>query len=153
VRVLTAAQRYVDAVAQLETRHAPASPTAPPYLSLGALHLELRQVQPAEAALQRYLELCRPARSAARRRSQGATTTDDDDDDPPAPGTGPVQAWLMLAQAAEQRGDFKAAEAGWPHRRPARALEVQTRRATMLARQGKVDRARELVRRPPSASR
>ena len=56
----------------------------------------------------------------------------------------------MLAQAAEQRGDFAAAE-GWLGKidDPKRALEVQTRRATLLARQGRVADAREAVRRAP----
>jgi uncharacterized protein HemY len=61
-----------------------------------------------------------------------------------------VQAWLMLAQVAEQRGDFKAAE-DWLARiqEPRRALEVQVRRASILARQGQLDAARELIRRAP----
>ena len=51
---------------------------------------------------------------------------------------------------AEQRGDFAAAE-GWLARveDPQRVLEVQTRRAGLLARQGKVDQARALVRNTP----
>jgi tetratricopeptide (TPR) repeat protein len=59
-------------------------------------------------------------------------------------------AWLMLAQAAEQRGDYAAAE-GWLKRidDPRRALEVQTRRASMLARQGKVNEARQMIRQAP----
>ena len=75
---------------------------------------------------------------------------DEDDDDAARPEQGPVQAWLMLAQAAEQRGDFKAAEA-WLARieDPRRALEVQGRRASILARQGKLDAARELIRKAP----
>jgi Flp pilus assembly protein TadD len=56
----------------------------------------------------------------------------------------------MLAQVAEQRGDFTAAE-GWLARvdDPQRAIEVQTRRAGLLARQGKVDQARSLIRAVP----
>jgi Flp pilus assembly protein TadD len=51
------------------------------------------------------------------------------------------------------RGDFKAAE-GWLARidSPQRALEVQTRRATLLARQGQLRQARELVRRVPEST-
>jgi hypothetical protein len=50
VRSLTAAQRYADAAVQLETatRLQPNEPG--PFLSLGALHLELRQPQLGEAA-------------------------------------------------------------------------------------------------------
>jgi tetratricopeptide (TPR) repeat protein len=63
---------------------------------------------------------------------------------------GQTQAWLMLAQAAAERGDAKAANA-WLDKidNPQRALEVQTRRAILLARQGKVLEARNLVQQVP----
>jgi tetratricopeptide (TPR) repeat protein len=59
----------------------------------------------------------------------------------------------MLAQSAEQRGDFQAAEA-WLAKvdDPRRALEVQTRRASILARQGQLEKARELIRLAPERS-
>jgi tetratricopeptide (TPR) repeat protein len=147
VRWLTQAQRYPDAVAQLDiaTKQQPDLPQ--PWLSLGALHLELKQVPQAEAALQRYLQLSDQAAKPA------AAASKDDDDDEPGDDNGRVQALLMLAQAAEMRGDFKAAE-GWLTRidSPQRALEVQTRRATLLARQGQLRQARELVRRVPEST-
>jgi Flp pilus assembly protein TadD len=61
-----------------------------------------------------------------------------------------TQAWLLLAQAAEQRGDLKAAE-GWLARidNPKRALEVQTRKASLLVRQGKLKEARALIKAVP----
>lgn len=141
-RTLMASQRLVESAAQLErvTRDRPDMPQ--PYLTLGALHLEMRHPEDAERSLQRYVELAQAA---------PATAADDDDDDADgSPAQGVVQAWLMLAQAAEQRGDFVAAE-GWLSRidDPRRALEVQTRRATLMARQGKVLEARETVRRAP----
>ena len=149
VRSLMAAQRYVEAIAQLETVVRERPELAPPYLSLGALQLELRQPQKAEAALQRYVQLTQAA-SPVPRPAAAAANDDDDDDATERPEQGLIQAWLMLAQAAEQRGDFAAAES-WLARidDPKRALEVQTRRATLLARQGKVGEARELVRRAP----
>ena len=63
---------------------------------------------------------------------------------------GQTQAWLMLAQATAERGDTKAANA-WLDKidNPQRALEVQTRRAMLLARQGKVLEARTLVQQVP----
>ena len=152
VRTLTAAQRYADAAVQLETatRLQPNEPG--PYLSLGALHLELKQVQQGEAALLRYLELVQAAAPAAAQAAvPAAHGTEDDDEDPASrPEQGQVQARLMLAQAAEQRGDFKAAE-DWLARiqDPRRALEVQGRRASILARQGKLDAARDLIRKAP----
>ena len=144
-RALMGAQRYVDAAAQLEqvTREKP--DLAPPYLSLGALQLEMRHPREAEAALQRYLQLSQAEAASAARPAQA-----DDDDDEARPDQGQVQARLMLAQAAEQRSDFAAAEA-WLAQidDPRRALDVQTRRASLLARQGKLAEAREMVRRAP----
>jgi len=146
VRALSAAQRYVDAEAQLRsvTREQPTVPG--PWLSLGALQLELRQPRDAQASLQRFLEL-----HADGATTPAATNEDDDDDDAdPSADRGRTQAWLMLAQAAEMRGDAKAA-AGWLDKidDPQRALEVQTRRATLLAKQGKLREARAMVQQVP----
>ena len=149
VRTLMAGQRYVDAVAQLDRVTADQPELPQPFLTLGALHLEMRHPQQAEASLRRYLELLAANGPAAK----PAPKEDDDDDDADATqgaAQGQVQAWLMLAQAAEQRGDFATAET-WLGKidDPKRALEVQTRRATLLARQGRVADAREAVRRAP----
>ena len=59
----------------------------------------------------------------------------------------------MLAQAAEQQNDYKAAEE-WLNKvdSPQRALEVLSRRASMMARQGQLREARELIRRAPERS-
>ena len=153
VQVLTKAQRYPEAVAQLEAATRAQPRLAGPYLTLGALQLELKHAEAAQAALLRYLELASEpenAPSAAPREAVDAESAEGDPegDGDPAQGDRPrVQAWLMLAQAAEQLGDFKAAE-GWLARieDPASALEVQTRRATMLLRQGRLDLAREAIR-------
>jgi tetratricopeptide (TPR) repeat protein len=152
-RVLTGAQRYPDAVVQLEQLTRDKPDLAPAWLTLGALQLELRHPQEAETALKRFVEL---AQAGAPTGSAAVTvsTDGDDDDDDTAPTAGAdrglVQAWLLLAQAAEMRGDYKAAEA-WLAKvdSPQRALEVQTRRAEMLARQGKLREARALVQKVP----
>jgi tetratricopeptide (TPR) repeat protein len=184
VRVLSAQQRYADAVVQLEAQIRQAPDVAAPYLSLGALQLELRHPQAGEAALRRYVELTQlqlarapeaapvakvepPAQTPVQPQGQGQTQAqtqtqtqtdasmaqvdaEDDEDDASRPEQGLVQAWLLLAQSAEQRGDFKAAE-GWLAQvdDPQRALEVQTRRASILVRQGQLAQARELIRRVP----
>jgi tetratricopeptide (TPR) repeat protein len=147
VRALSRAQRYVDAINQLKivTRDKPE--LAGPWLTLGALQLELRHPREAETALQRFLS----ARAAAAGAGPGTTDADDDDDDgSPGNDGGQTQAWLMLATAADQRGDAAAANA-WLDKieNPQRALEVQTRRAMLLARQGKVKDARTLVQQVP----
>jgi tetratricopeptide (TPR) repeat protein len=147
VRVLTGAQRYVDAERQLRTATRERPALAAPWLSLAALQLELRLPRDAEQSLQRFLQA--GAQPDAGKR---ASTDDDDDDEAPSSGdAGRTQAWLMLAQAAEMRGDAKAA-AAWLDKidDPQRALEVQTRRATLLAKQGKVREARAMVQQAPA---
>ena len=157
VRILTAAQRYPDAALQLQAVTRDQPDEAQPYLSLGALRLELKQVNEGEAALLRYVQLVQPliASQATTARDMpdtrlSSTGGEDDDELPSGPEQGLVQALLMLAQSAEQRGDFKAAEGFLGQiKDPQSALEVQTRRAAILARQGKFVQARELIRRLP----
>jgi tetratricopeptide (TPR) repeat protein len=162
VRVLAGAQRYADAITQLEQATQDRPDDAPPYLTLGALHLELRHFDAAERALTRYVALAQavPAPAPAATPASAPQTTDQAPrPQPPAqgradaddgPDQGLTQAWLMLAQVAEQRGDFAAAE-GWLARidDPQRALEVQARRALMMARRGQIDEAVASLRRAP----
>lgn len=143
VRALTQAQRYAEAAQHLD-RLTQAEPNLPaPWLTLGALRLDLKQPREAEAALKRFVELVQkqpvPADSA---EAEAAAEAGDD--------RGLTQAWLLLAQIAEQRGDLQAAE-GWLARidNPQRALDVQSRRASLLARQGQMAQARDVIRRVP----
>jgi tetratricopeptide (TPR) repeat protein len=143
---LVTMQRYADGIVQLELVTQRQPDLAAPWLTLGALQLELRQTLAAEQSLQRYVQTVQSQPAAAR----GTDNDDDDDNDGSAPDQGLTQAWLLLAQAAEQRGDFATAEARLARvDNPQRALEVQTRRASLLARQGRVPQARELVRSAP----
>ncbi len=103
--------------------------------------------------MQRYVSLVQsPAPATAPAAANAANTADADALHGSAGDQGLTQAWLLLAQAAEQRGDYAAAEA-WLARvdNPQRALEVQTRRAILLARQGRLAEARELVQRAARA--
>jgi tetratricopeptide (TPR) repeat protein len=149
VRTLTSLQRYAEAVTQLETVTRQRPELAAPYLSLGALLLELHRPKEGETALLRYIDVAQSQKAAA----PAADDSGDDDDSPPRTEQGLVQAWLLLAQSAEQRGDFKAAES-WLAKvdDPQRALEVQSRRASILARQGRVSEAREVIRQTPERS-
>ncbi len=151
VRALTASQRYADAIAQLELATRTEPKLAPPWLTLGALHLELRHPVEAHAALDTYVRLVESG--ATVNPNPPEAPAEDDDEAPNARGEGLTQAWLLLSQAAEQQGNFAAAET-WLAKvdNPQRALEVQSRRATLLARQGKVGEARELIRRVPEKS-
>ena len=149
---LVSLQRYADAIAQLEIVTQRQPDVAAPWLTLGALQLELKQTQAAEQSLERFVQLMQ-APSAAPRANEGDSDSDDDDQNAASSEQDLTQAWLLLAQAAEQRGDFAAAEARLARvDNPQRALEVQTRRALLLARQGQVPQARELVRAAPERS-
>ncbi len=166
-RVLTQAQRLGDAVIEVSevTRQQPDN--APPWLMLGALHVELRHPREAEQALERYLALAGKAAAlgaanggaaaTASRDGTGDSKGDDEDDGAEeaagaaaALAEGLAQARMLLAQAAEQRQDDAAAEAHLSKiDQPRRLLEVQTRRSGILARQGRVDQAREMIRKVP----
>jgi tetratricopeptide (TPR) repeat protein len=166
VRLLTSTQRYADAITQLELATQRQPKFAPSYLSLGALHLELKHSKEGEAALLKYVDLVQaqmadpvanpgsnPGAAEPTPAPTVASNSEDDDDDDnnlSRPERGLTQAWLMLAQASEQRRDFAGAER-WLSKivDPQRALEVQTRRATIMARQGKLVQARDLIRKVP----
>jgi tetratricopeptide (TPR) repeat protein len=152
VRTLTNLQRYPEAVTQLERVTKDKPELAAPYLSLGALYLELKRGRDGDAALLKYLDLAKAGKTAPA-PAAAASAADDDGDEEEAPqrsDQGVTQAYLLLSQSAEQRGDYKAAES-WLAKvdDPQRALDVQTRRASMLARQGRVDEARALIRKLP----
>ncbi len=160
VRVLTQSQRYADAITQLNIVTAEQPELPEPWLTLGALQVELKQPRQAEADLQRYLQLANvaPVPSAAQPAQAGPSGAGGEDSDAEEPeasasaesGRDLTQAWLLLAQAAEMRGDLQASEA-WLAKvdNPQRALEVQGRRATLLARQGQVAQARALIQAAP----
>ena len=106
---------------QLEavTREQPALARA--LADLGALQLEL---QPVAGGRGRAAELRRSWSRPARPRTRSA----DEDDAPASRDEALTQAWLLLAQAAEQRGDFAAAERGW-RRSTTRSARSTCRRA------------------------
>ena len=151
VRSLLASQRLVDATRQLDTltRNSPDLPQA--WLTLGALHVQLREPDPAIAALTRYLELVQKSDLPAADTPAPTAASADDEDPPPASKEEALtRGYLLLSQAADLKNDFAGAQ-GWLAKidDPKRALEVQARRASLLAREGKVREARDLIRRLP----
>ena len=147
VRSLLNAQRFADAAPQLETLTRNAPDMAQAWLTLGALHLQLREPAPATVALQKYVALVQAQGPATR---PAAADSEDDEDAPQTQEDALSRGWLLLSQAAEQQGDMRGAEA-WLAKidSPQRVLEVQARRASLLAREGKLAQARELIRRAP----
>jgi len=150
-RVLGSMQRYAEAALQMDavTRQSPQ--LASPWLTLAALQLELKKPVEATATVNRYLTELRngtiaaPAPTGADDEGEGEGEGDED-----GAGPGTAQAYLLLARAAEQQRDFRGAEA-WLAKvtEPQRALDVAARRADLLAKQGKLKQAVDMVRKAP----
>ncbi len=129
-RSLARSQRAADAAREFRqvTQSAPDELQA--WYALGAMELELRHPEAAEQALQTYLKRLDAQPQATVEQRQ--------------------QAWLLQAQAAEMRGDLKAAEALLAKvDAPQRLMEVSFRRASLLARQGQMAKARALLQALP----
>jgi len=155
VRTLAASQRLDDAAREIAVLTQSAPELAPPWLTLGALDLELRRPKEATTALETYVRLVDGGAPVTFGAPAGVlaapdAAADDGDDTPSSAENARTQAWLLLSQAAEQQKDFAGAER-WLARidNPQRALEVQARRASLLVKQGKIAEARELIRRVP----
>ena len=129
-RVLLESQRSADALKVLNTLSETSDAPPDTWLLLGTLHARDNRDALASTALERYLQTTEGGGDAAAR--------------------GRVQAFLLLAQLAEKRRDFAAATA-WLDRidNPQEVFAVQMRRASMLARQGQLDAARELLQKAP----
>ncbi len=134
-RALLDAQRYPEALQQLKivTAEKPEFPEA--WLVQGTLQLQDNLDVAAEASLKRYVELAQAQRSGEE-RSRGL-----------------AQAYLSLSRVAEKRKDFALAGA-WLDRieNPQDLIAAQSRRASILARQGKMDEARKLLAALPQRS-
>lgn len=129
-RVLLDAQRYAEALTQLRLITAEKPDYLQARLMTGVLELQNGKPAAAEQALNRYIELAVSDANAPRAATDRGLT----------------QAYLTLAQIAEQRKDFAAADA-WLKRieRSEDLLGAQLRRATLLGRQGKLEEALQLV--------
>lgn len=101
------------------------------WLMLGALHMQNQRLAEAQASLQRYLALSSSLEPEQRER-------------------GDTQAYLSLAQMAEQQQHFDEARQ-WLDRISATddLLRIQMRRASLLTREGKLTEAIELIRATP----
>ncbi len=134
-RALLDLQRYAEASEQLQKIVADVPTFAEAWLVLGALQVQDNQLSPAEKSLKQYLALTQDqAASDERRRGQ-------------------TQAFLSLAQVAEKQRDFVAAQAWLDRIENAQDMvSAQNRRASILAKQGRLDEARLLIRALPERS-
>lgn len=131
-RALLDAQRYNEAAAQLQvvTRDKPDLPEG--WLVLGSLQLQDNQLAQAQASLERYVGLAQQQASEGERNR------------------GLAQAYLSLSQIAEKRKDYAAAESWLAKIENSADLALaQTRRASILASQGKLEEGRQLIRKLP----
>ncbi len=137
-RTLIDGRRYAEAATQLDLVTTERPELAEAWLMRGVLALDDNQYGLAETCFKRYVSLIppRPAGTAPRAADQGL-----------------AQAYLSLAQIAEKRKDMAQAEA-WLARieSPDELLNAQVRRAGILARQGRLDEARQLIRSQPEKS-
>jgi tetratricopeptide (TPR) repeat protein len=134
-RALLDAQRYAEAGSQVQAVTTEKPELAEAWLIRGSLELQDSRLDAAERSLMQFLELMQS------RRNAGVVEE---------PNRALAQAYLSLAQIAEQRKDYKQAEA-WLAKisSPEDLVRTQSRRAGMLARQGKINDARELIRNLP----
>lgn len=133
-RALVDQGRVDEAQRQLDTliTRTPDNPDA--WLVRGALNADQRRDDAAESDLKHYLALL-----DANSQASNANVAEGRD-----------QARLMLATLAERRGDYAAADKLLASvESPERALGAQTRRAQLLARQGKLEEGRALIRSVP----
>ncbi|MBC7469636.1 MAG: tetratricopeptide repeat protein [Ramlibacter sp.] len=131
-RALLDAQRYAEATQQLKVITAERPQFAEAWLVQGTLEVQDNQLAAAETSLRRYIELAQ-AQPGTEERSRGL-----------------AQAYLSLSQIAEKRKDYATAGAMLDRIENSQDLvAAQNRRASLLARQGKMDEARKLLRAIP----
>ncbi len=138
-RVLLGIQRTGESYAQLQLLTKDKPDEAAPWLMRGSIELQDGNLGLATTSLQRFLALVEAASTPApgseeRKREQ-------------------AQAYLLLAQIAEQRKDYAEAER-WLGKvdSPQDLLAAQSRRAALLARQGRLEEGRQLIRKLPQRS-
>ncbi|MGJ7607903.1 tetratricopeptide repeat protein [Variovorax sp. LT1R20] len=135
-RVLVENRRYSDAQTQLQALTTARPELAEPWLLLGSLQMQAKQDGAAETSLKRYIEL--------------SSSQSNKDADAADRKRGVTQAYLALSQLAERRKDLVGAERWLARIDSTEDLTIaQTRRAGLLARQGKLPQAREIIRALP----
>ena len=129
-RVLLSAQRFAEAQAQLQIMTTQYADVPDAWLIQGVLQIQENDLNAAEKSLKHYLSLIQTDQKINPDADRGTT-----------------QAYLSLAQIAEQRKDYANADA-WLSRIDNKEdiLSAQLRRATLLAKQGNVDGALQLIR-------
>ena len=136
-RALLDTQRYAESAAQLKLATKEKPDYAQAWLILGTLELQDKKPLAAETSLKRYAELALPPGGTPGEETRRGLT----------------QTYLSLAQIAEQRKDLPLAES-WLARidNADDMVSAQSRRAAILAAQGKLEDGRRLLRALPAKS-
>ncbi len=130
-RVLVDFQRNAEATRQLERLTTDHPTLAEAWLLLGTLQSQDVQTTGAESSLKRYLELA--AALPRQERERGLT-----------------EAYLGLSRIAEKKKDYPLAQAWLDRIENAQDLvAARTQRASILARQGRLEEGRQLIRSIP----
>ena len=134
-RALLNTQRYAESAAQLKAVTDERPDYAQAWLIKGTLEQQNKQPAAAEQSLRRFVELesAKPADSEAPESNRGLT-----------------QAYLALSEIAEQKKDYAGAQSWLGRIEDAQEMiSVQSRRAGILAREGKLGQARALIQALP----
>jgi len=166
VRKLLEGQQYAQASAQVMKLTAEAPDYADGWLVRGSLEMQSNDREAAKKSLQTYLSLktAAPSDSSASTTSSNppakpaASTSGDSEESDATPGDasavaperGLVQAYFMLAQIAEQEGQYAQANQYLDQiASPADTLRINSQRASILAHQGQLAEARKLIQSTP----
>lgn len=130
-RILYDLQRHAEARVQLESLTREQPDAMEPWLLLATLQVQGKRFSDAAQSLQTFMGLARQAGDEASTR-------------------GLTQAYLLMAQIAEAQKDYAGADA-WLNRidNADGIMAAQIRRASLLAHQGQMDKARTLLRNHP----
>ena len=135
-RALLSLQRFAEAQAQLQIMTTQYAEFSDAWLIQGVIQIQNDDLNAAEKSLKQYLSLIQTERKINSDADRGTT-----------------QAYLSLAQIAEQRKDYSNADA-WLSQIDNKEdiLSAQLRRATLLSKQGNVEGALKLIRDQPAGS-
>jgi tetratricopeptide (TPR) repeat protein len=138
-RKLAGLQRMSDAAHQLDTLLETQPDHAGAWLTLAAVRLELHQPDQAEVALNHFLAL-KKRPSAATVPSSAPMEADSSEE----------QAYSLMAQVEEQRGNWQKS-LDWLQRidKSDDSLLIQTQRARLMSKQGKLAEGRALIKALP----
>lgn len=175
-RRLAGMQRLTEAAQQLDQLVQAQPNQTAPWLTLGLVRYELKQYDDAEKALLKVLDLHGQTERASSKPTPPASTSksksshasspakadepndlvDSADEDNATVASGPKgeleQANLLLSQIAEKQGRVDQAIAWLQLADPQSSkMAVQNQRAHLLARQGKLEQARAVIRAVPEA--